>query len=46
MLSSAVAAKSWDAAVLAEGPWGHLAMLLGKWQTCSDEFRATGAAIL
>jgi hypothetical protein len=46
MRSSAVAARSLDAAVLAEGPWGHLAMLLRKWQTCSDEFHATAAANL
>jgi len=42
----AVSASGWDAVVLEEEPWEDLAMLLEKWQTCSGESHATGAAIL
>jgi hypothetical protein len=45
MRLSAVSASSWDAVVLEEEPWEDLAMLLEKWQTCSDESRATEGAI-
>jgi hypothetical protein len=42
----AVSASGWDAVVLEAEPWEAQAMLLGKWQKCSGESRATGAAIL
>jgi len=42
----AVSASGWDAVVLEAEPWEDQAMLLEKWQTCSGESRATGAAIL
>jgi hypothetical protein len=46
MRSAVVPAKSWDAAVLGEEPWGDLAMRMEKWQTCAGELRAMEAAIL
>jgi hypothetical protein len=42
----AVSASGWGADVLEAEPWEDQATLLEKWQTCSGESRAMGAAIL